>query len=162
VNHHRVLSDEETARLATLVAAAQAAAADWVSAELTPTALYADEIDRWSEDRLTVWLPLNSSTPSDGNSRQSHLVVAMDEAAARRFADRAFVEVGVIPDRSLLGDCVAEFANLIAGRMKALTSGTPEHFLLGLPKLESPPSGEHLVAVLTGEIGEVVVAVRSH
>jgi hypothetical protein len=162
VNHHRVLSDEETARLATLVAAAQAAAADWVSAELTSTAQYAAEIDRWSEDRLTAWLPLKSAPPSDRDSSPSHLVVSMDRASARRFAKRAFVEVGVIPDRSLLGDCVAEFANLIAGRMKALTSGTPEHFLLGLPKLESPPSGEHLVAVLAGEIGEVVVAVRSH
>jgi len=161
VNHHRTLSDQESARLATVVVAAQAAASDWVSAELTPTAQYAAEIDRWNEDRLTAWLPLNSATPSDRKTSPSHLVVSMDQASARRFADRAFVEVGVVPDQSLLGDCVAEFANLIAGRAKALTSGTPEHFLLGLPTLESPPLGKHLVAILAGEIGEVVVALRS-
>ena len=159
MSERRSLSKEESGRLATFVTAAKAAASDWVNAELELKSEYAAELDRWGTDRVSAWLPLNPAPESDRKSGPSHLVVAMDPLAARQFADRAFIDVGIVPERDLLGDCVAEFANLTAGRAKALTSGTPDHFLLGVPSLEPPPTRNYLVAILTGEIGEITVAV---
>ena len=159
MNQQRPLSESDSALLARFITAVQAAAADWIGAELAPTAEYAARIDRWKENQLTAWLPLSPAPSSDPAASPARLVVAMDGGAARRFAERVFVEVGRAPDPNLLGDFVAEFANLVAGRAKALALGSPGHFLLGTPSLEPPPAGDHLVAKLVGEFGDVVIAV---
>lgn len=155
----RPLSDAETARLATFVAAAQVAAADWVGDELFPTREFAASFAEQPRDHLTASLPMFPVDKSDHGANLPRLIVSMTQEVAGRFAERVFVEVGMPSEPNLLGDCVAEFANLVAGRAKALTLGTPEHFLLGTPTLDSAPTSECLIAVLVGELGEVVVAV---
>jgi hypothetical protein len=156
VNEQRPISETESARLSTFIAAAQAAAADWIGAELAVKSENAVRVDRWSDDRLTAWLPL--SPLGDPSAVPSQLVVAMTEDSAKSFGERVFAELGRVPETHLLKDLVAEFANLAAGRAKALTFGTPAHFALGTPSLESPPPGDYLVAVLIGDFGEILIA----
>ena len=121
---------------------------------------FAARFDEENNDRLTASLPLFPGDESDPGATPPRLIVSMTQDVAGRFAERVFVEVGMPSYSNLLGDCVAEFANLVAGRRRRrMTIGTPEHFLLGTPTFDSVPSGECLVAVLAGELGEVVIAV---
>jgi hypothetical protein len=161
MNRERPLSEAESARLATFITAAQAAAADWVGDELLPIREFAAWFDEKKSDRLTASLSLLPSGKSEPDANPPRLFVSMSQDVAREFAERVFVEVGMPSYSNVLGDCVAEFANLVAGRAKALTSETPEHFLLGVPTLEPPPPGEYLLTVLGGEIGEVVVGLKA-
>ena len=158
MNQQRPLTDAESARLATFIAATQAAAADWVSEELAPSTEFAAILDRWSDDWLTARIPLLPETGGGIQGNPPHLIVAMESDAVARFAERVFAEVGKKPKAELLPDFVAEFANLIAGRAKALTLGTPDHFRLGTPTPGQPPSGECLIAIINGGFGKVIVA----
>jgi hypothetical protein len=159
MNRERALNEAERARLGVFIAAAQAAVVDWVSAEVFATAQYAAPAEAWSTDRMTAWLPLRPvETTARPANLPSRLAVALRAETAREFAERVFVEVGLPADPNAPKECVAELANLVAGRAKALFYGTPEHFSLGTPTFEPPPAGEYLVAVLAGEFGELVVA----
>ena len=147
--------------MATFIAATQAAAFDWVSAELSPTTEFAANLDQWSDDRLAAWIPLTADAADAPHKNTTVLIVAMDASTATRLANRAFAETAKAPDADLLPDFVAEVANLIAGRAKALTLGTRAHFRLGVPTAGTPPSGEYLVSMLAGDVGEVVVALSN-
>ena len=161
----RPLAGAESARLAPFIAGAQAAVADWIVAEIFPVAEFAAPAEDFPAGRITACLPLRAATPGEAAlpaAPKLFVLMAKPEFTAA-FAERAFAETERLADPAaaepLVADCIAELANLVAGRAKALVYGTPAHFLLGTPSLAPPPPGLYLVAVLAADFGEFELAI---
>ena len=63
------------------------------------------------------------------------LVLSVPEATAATLAGRVLAGVAAAPDHDLIGDCMGELVNVIAGQVKALLAGTPYHFTFDAPRI---------------------------
>jgi chemotaxis protein CheX len=63
------------------------------------------------------------------------LVLSCPKPTAQALAQRVLAGVPQPLDDSMIGDCVGELANVIAGQAKALLAGTPHHFTFSPPTI---------------------------
>ncbi len=143
------LPAERSAALAPFVAAALAALRDWAGVEGYPAAEWLGPLGA-GRAGFAAAVALRRAVPG-------RLHVALDETAAAALVARVFAEAGAAAAPDLVGDCVGELANLIAGRAKALLHGTPAHFQLGTPILGDAGPTDLAVARLECELGAVVL-----
>ena len=66
---------------------------------------------------------------------EAWLVLSFPERTAVILSSRILSGVTANVDHQLLGDCVAEIGNVVAGQAKALLAGTPFHFAFSLPRV---------------------------
>ncbi|MGH7144502.1 MAG: chemotaxis protein CheX [Planctomycetota bacterium] len=95
------------------------------------------------------------------------MVLSFPRACAIRVTQLIFPSLPVEGDEELVKDCVAELANIIAGRTKGALAGTPHSFNLSTPTLIT--GTEHviqhksgvpsLVTVFHGSIGEFALQI---
>jgi chemotaxis protein CheX len=62
-----------------------------------------------------------------------HVVLSFPAATATALTRRVLTDVTDAPDSVLVGDCVGEVTNVLAGQAKALLLGTRYHFTLSTP-----------------------------
>jgi len=63
------------------------------------------------------------------------LVLSFPERTAAILSSRILTGVTADVDQQLLGDCIAEIGNVVAGQAKTLLAGTPYHFAFSLPRV---------------------------
>lgn len=77
---------------------------------------------------ISIAIRLTSAT-------EAWLVLSFPERTAVTLSSRILAGVPADMDQQLLGDCVAEIGNVVAGQAKALLAGTPFQFVFSLPRL---------------------------
>jgi chemotaxis protein CheX len=77
---------------------------------------------------ISVAIRLTSAT-------EGWLVLSFLERTAVMLSSRILTGVTADLDHQLLGDCVAEIGNVVAGQAKALLAGTPFRFAFALPQV---------------------------
>ena len=93
---------------------------------------------------------------------EAALVLSCPRPTARALAERVLSGVTEPLDDGMIGDCLGELANVIAGQAKALLAGTPHHFTFSPPTIvtgvgkEVGKAGDEgsLVIVFGSEVGE--------
>src|SRR5262249_35284712 len=70
------------------------------------------------------------------------LVLTFPRLTAAALAARVFAGVLKEVDADLIGDCVGEIANVVAGQAKALLADTPRRFSIAVPKTVIGPVPE--------------------
>jgi chemotaxis protein CheX len=95
------------------------------------------------------------------SDREGALVLSFPARIAAALAVRALDGAAGEPGEDLIGDCMGEIANVVAGQAKALLGGTPYHFTLSLPTIvngaghEVPGGeGESLFVAFDSDLGE--------
>jgi chemotaxis protein CheX len=86
------------------------------------------------------------------------LVLSCPRPTARALAERVLAGTVERLDDALIGDCLGELGNVIAGQAKALLAGTPHHFTFATPTLVTGAGQE--VGVRAGQ-GCFVLAFHS-
>ncbi len=105
---------------------------------------------------MTVALTLSS--PLDG-----WLLLSAGSQTADALARRTLTGTAIELNPALLADCLGEFANVVAGQLKALSAGTPFHFSFSPPVLVSTDDLRGmipmhvLVIAFTSDVGEFAV-----
>ncbi len=140
------------------IAATRAALSEMTAADIVP---------RWTWHRpaspevadISIVLRLTSA-------QEECLVLSFPERTATELARRMLTDVPADLDQQLIGDCLAEIGNVIAGQAKALLGGTPYQFSFSLPRiavgadrLELPQNCDCFVISFIGEVGEFAVQV---
>jgi chemotaxis protein CheX len=99
---------------------------------------------------VSAVLPL--AFPAEGR-----LVLSFPAATAAALARRVLAEVMAAPDQGMVGDCVGELTNVVAGQAKALLFGSRYHFMLSTPTVITGtgheirhPEGAHCLVVTFG------------
>jgi CheY-specific phosphatase CheX len=94
------------------------------------------------------------------------LTMTFSPAMASTLASRALRETMIEPDSELVGDCLGEIANVVAGQAKTLFVDTPLHFSLSPPKIErgwssvvDVASRPHVSIAFACDLGEFWVTV---
>jgi chemotaxis protein CheX len=95
------------------------------------------------------------------------LVLSFPAATAEALAARVLAEVTRAPEDALVGDCMGELANVIAGQAKTLLAETPYQLLLGTPSVFSgagvevgpPPDIGGLIVVFDSDEGDFALQV---
>jgi chemotaxis protein CheX len=98
------------------------------------------------------------------------LVLSFPAPTAAALAGRILAAVTQAPDDDLVGDCIGEVANVIAGQAKTLLAETPYQLLLATPKVlsgagfavGSRPGVEGLVVVFDSDAGEFALQLCMH
>lgn len=80
---------------------------------------------------------------------EAGLIISLPEGTATELTRRILTDAAPEAVADLIGDCVGEVANVVAGQAKALLVGNPWHFTL------SPPSAR--VDEATGAVGRWVI-----
>lgn len=133
------------------------AAATLTLAEMAQTTLAVRSVSRdcppCAHGEFVVELDLTSATGPGGS-----LVLCVPEATAQALAGRVLAGVATAPDADLIGDCMGEITNVIAGQVKALLAGTPYHFTFQPPRIASAGApadrlGECLVIAFESDAG---------
>jgi chemotaxis protein CheX len=112
---------------------------------------------------LSIVVRLTSAT--DG-----FLVLSFPQRTAAALTEQVLTgEVKEI-DGDLIGDCVGEIANVVAGQAKTLLGGTPYHFSFSVsqvvngcaPELEPHAGRDWLVVVFGTDVGEIAMQLLLH
>ena len=75
-------------------------------------------------------------TAADGHG---WLILSFPERTAAELARRVFAGTTDEVAADLIGDCMGEVANVVAGQAKTLLAGTPSHFTLSTPTVGALP-----------------------
>jgi chemotaxis protein CheX len=94
-------------------------------------------------------------------AKEGYLLLLFPKATASEIARRMLAEVPADLDEQLIGDCIGEIGNVIAGQAKTLLAGTQQSFTFSLPRIlvdsesDQLPTGPQFLEVLFGsELGE--------
>jgi chemotaxis protein CheX len=93
---------------------------------------------------------------------EGFVALSFAEPVANELARRVLLlaEAPVGADPSILRDCLGEVVNVVAGQAKTLLFGTPYHFTLSTPRVQSgAPTGAALVLQFGSEIGDFALRV---
>lgn len=71
--------------------------------------------------------------------RGGQLILSFPERTAAELARRVLVGTTAEVAADLIGDCMGEVANVVAGQAKTLLAGTPSHFTLSTPTVGTQP-----------------------
>jgi chemotaxis protein CheX len=89
------------------------------------------------------------------------LVLEFPRPTAAALAERVLAGVPAAPDDALIGDCVGEIANVVAGRAKTMLAATGFRFAFRVPRIVAAgdtlplaPGQNRLVAVFDSPSGE--------
>ncbi len=91
---------------------------------------------------------------------EGSMALIFPKGTAEAFAKRMLADVSTEVDAQLIGDCVGEIGNVVAGQAKALFAATPYHFTFSLPKVadaedfQPPPAPNSLVVAFSCDSGE--------
>lgn len=137
------------------VAAIRLALAEMATVAVAVRAVYQTRGTPAPRDFAAV-VELRSTTPR-------LLVLAFPARTARDLTGRILRDVKEADHERLIGDCVGEIANVVAGHAKTALSGTRYQFSCALPKVVAGPlnlparghGGSELVAILDCDAGEI-------
>lgn len=102
-------------------------------------------IDRAAEADLFAVLPVTTA------AGEGAFVLALPEETALALARRVFAEAGIEPDAAVVRDCAGEIVNVVCGQAKTLLGGTPYHFTLSTPRVETgAPAAERAFVIAFG------------
>jgi chemotaxis protein CheX len=127
---------------------------EMASADVVVQAVYDKKQHRTLGDVSAV---LALAFPGEGR-----LVLSFPSATATALARRVLADVTDDPEPALVGDCVGELANVIAGQAKALLLGSRYHFTLSTPtvligagrEIRHPDGAHCLVVAFSSDLGE--------
>lgn len=68
---------------------------------------------------------------------QGQLILSFPERTAAELAQRILAGTVGEPGADMIGDCMGEVANVVAGQAKALLVGSPAHFTLSTPTVRT-------------------------
>ncbi len=99
-----------------------------------------------------------------GGNGEGFLILSLPQQTAEALARRVLAETLTEMDADMVGDCMGEVANIVAGQAKTLLYGTPRHFTFSAPTvvhgLPSVPHAQRWVATFQSDTGEFVLHVR--
>jgi len=132
---------------------------EWAGTEAVVRSVYRRTTHRTFGDVSAV-LGLRSAT-------EGALALSFPERTAACLAERILGGVAEERDADMVGDCLGEIANVVAGQAKALLLGTPYHFVLRTPTVVRGaghaigPAGatDCLVAAFDGDAGAFALQV---
>jgi chemotaxis protein CheX len=141
------------------IAAAALTLTELAQVEPVVRSMYVTAIPRTLGD-ISALLPLSTD-------QGEVLVLSFPAATAAALAGRVLAEVNPNPEDELIGDCIGELANVIAGQAKTLLAETPYQLLLGTPSVlsgagvdvGSPPDIGSLVVVFGSDAGDFALQV---
>lgn len=70
---------------------------------------------------------------------EGQLILSFPERTAAELARRVLAGTTEEPAADVIGDCMGEVANVVAGQAKALLVGSPAHFTLSTPTVRTGP-----------------------
>jgi chemotaxis protein CheX len=93
---------------------------------------------------------------------EATLVLSFPRATAAAIAERVLADVQDERNDSLVGDCIGEIANVIAGQAKTMLAGTPHQLTFSLPRVvignlpesRTEPSQRCLIVALGSDLGD--------